>query len=73
MALDSLAIFVGCLIPLGIYVFIRYIIIGFVTTKWYPPVQPGGGVIVTGASSGIGKHATKTLAEAGYLVFAGVR
>mmetsp|Transcript_8069 Transcript_8069/g.23126 ORF Transcript_8069/g.23126 Transcript_8069/m.23126 type:complete len:321 (-) Transcript_8069:277-1239(-) len=32
-----------------------------------------GGVIVTGASSGIGRHAAETLAAEGYTVFAGVR
>lgn len=37
------------------------------------PVHETGGVVVTGASTGIGRHAAVTLAEKGYLVFAGVR
>jgi len=36
-------------------------------------VHTRGGVIVTGASSGIGRHAAETLAAEGYTVFAGVR
>lgn len=32
-----------------------------------------GGIMVTGASSGIGEHAAATLSEMGYTVFAGVR
>ena len=37
------------------------------------PVHSGGGVLITGASSGIGKHAAMTLADRGFVVFAGVR
>ena len=37
------------------------------------PVHSGGGVLITGASSGIGKHAALTLADRGFIVFAGVR
>lgn len=36
-------------------------------------VRSSGAVLVTGASSGIGEHAAKTLAGLGYTVFAGVR
>ena len=32
-----------------------------------------GGVVVTGASTGIGHHAAVSLAKAGYVVYAGVR
>eukprot|EP00937_MAST-01D_sp_MAST-1D-sp2_P005673 g5673.t1 len=41
----------------------------------YPgyPVHTGGGILITGASSGIGKHAALTLADRGFVVFAGVR
>ena len=37
------------------------------------PVQPGDTIVVTGASSGIGKHAALTLAKEGYTIFATVR
>lgn len=37
------------------------------------PVHLKGAVVVTGASTGIGKHAAVTLAQEGYTVFAGVR
>jgi NAD(P)-dependent dehydrogenase (short-subunit alcohol dehydrogenase family) len=39
----------------------------------YPVPAQGGGVVLTGASTGIGAHAAHSLAEAGFLVFAGVR
>lgn len=37
------------------------------------PARTGGGVIITGTSTGIGFAAAKELAEKGYMVFAGVR
>lgn len=37
------------------------------------PVHRSGGILVTGASSGIGRHAAISLAKDGYLTFAGVR
>ena len=37
------------------------------------PVHRRGGIIVTGASTGIGRHAAETLAGRGFTVFAGVR
>lgn len=37
------------------------------------PVHLTGGVVVTGASSGIGRHAAVALHNLGYTVFAGVR
>lgn len=36
-------------------------------------VHQRGGVVITGASSGIGQHATQALVTSGYTVFAGVR
>ena len=37
------------------------------------PVHTAGGVIVTGASTGIGRHAAETLSKEGFVVYAGVR
>lgn len=37
------------------------------------PVHSTGGIVVTGASSGIGFHTTRALVDHGYTVFAGVR
>ena len=37
------------------------------------PVHHSGGVLITGASTGIGLHAAKSLAEMGFRVYAGVR
>lgn len=37
------------------------------------PVHTSGAVLITGASSGIGRHAAEFLAARGYTVFAGVR
>lgn len=42
-------------------------------TPSYPAPHPSGGVVVTGASTGIGEDAAVTLAKKGFLVFAGVR
>jgi NAD(P)-dependent dehydrogenase (short-subunit alcohol dehydrogenase family) len=39
----------------------------------HAPHTGGGGVIVTGASSGIGEHVARTLAARGWTVYAGVR
>lgn len=47
--------------------------IDFLLRHEYPAVNTHGGVLVTGASTGIGKHAAVTLANEGFLVFAGVR
>lgn len=37
------------------------------------PVEDGDAIVVTGAHTGIGKHAALTLAKEGFTVFAGVR
>lgn len=37
------------------------------------PVHENGGVLISGASSGLGYSVAVALAEKGYLVFAGVR
>ncbi|KAL7574044.1 hypothetical protein ACA910_015622 [Epithemia clementina (nom. ined.)] len=40
---------------------------------YYLPVQEGDAIVVTGAHTGIGKHAALTLAKEGFTVFCGVR
>ena len=37
------------------------------------PVAPGDAIVITGTSTGIGKHVSLSLAKQGYTVFAGVR
>ena len=44
----------------------------FATRKEYKTLEAGG-ILITGASSGIGRHAAISLAQRGYLVYAGVR
>lgn len=39
----------------------------------FPVPAPGAAVVITGSSSGIGRHAAEALAAKGFLVFAGVR
>jgi len=36
-------------------------------------VHESGGIVVTGASTGIGRHAALALAKKGYIVYAGCR
>ena len=51
-------------------------IFGLILTWANTPVKvpvKSGGIVVTGASSGIGKHAAEKLAALGFTVFAGVR
>ncbi len=48
-------------------------LIELASRKEYPVPVAGGGVIVTGASTGIGRHAAEALAKEGFVVFAGVR
>ena len=43
------------------------------TPAYVRPPAESGGIVVTGASSGIGKHAAETLSALGFTVFAGVR
>ena len=40
--------------------------------KRFLSIQPGDAVVITGAGSGIGKHAALSLAREGYTIFAGV-
>ena len=49
-----------------------YIILHFTYQKEYP-VHLNGIVLVSGASSGIGRHAAERLAQEGYKVYCGVR
>jgi hypothetical protein len=49
------------------------VIIEFLVSPSFPPPPPNAGVLVTGASTGIGEDAAVTLAKKGFLVFAGVR
>lgn len=46
--------------------------VGFFTQPRFP-VHSAGGIVVTGASSGIGEHAAAAFLAQGYTVFAGVR
>ncbi|TFJ80651.1 hypothetical protein NSK_008077 [Nannochloropsis salina CCMP1776] len=43
------------------------------TKPSFPVPPPGSAVVITGSSTGIGRHAAAGLAAAGFLVFAGVR
>ena len=44
----------------------------FAVRKEYT-VHESGGIVVTGASTGIGRHAALALAKKGYVVYAGCR
>lgn len=48
------------------------VLLNYLAQQEYP-VHTTGGVIVTGASTGIGRHAAESLAKAGFVVYAGVR
>ena len=76
--------FFGLLAAVGILLVVLLllpVLVYFISRKRYPTLVVGGGssspqagVVVTGASSGIGKHAALYLARrGGFLVFAGVR
>jgi hypothetical protein len=43
------------------------------TKPSFPVPAPGAAVVITGSSTGIGRHAAAELAAQGFLVFAGVR
>lgn len=43
------------------------------TKPSFPVPVPGAAIVITGSSTGIGRHAAAELAAQGYLVFAGVR
>lgn len=58
----------------GAFVFLLLpLLVEFLVTPTYPAPHPSGGVLVTGASTGIGEDCALTLAKKGFLVFAGVR
>ena len=54
-------------IPVVIYVLLQFIF------RVSYPVYDSGVIVITGASTGIGRHAAETLAAKGFHVFAGVR
>ena len=77
-----LTLFFGVLLAVGIMLLVLLLlplVIYLISRKRYPTFPPQaststlGGVVVTGASTGIGKHAALYLAKQGFLVFAGVR
>ncbi len=58
----------------GILCFVLYVVLPFILTPTYPIPDPAkSAILVTGASTGIGKHAAIELAQKGFTVFAGVR
>jgi len=77
-----LTLFFGVLLAVGIMLLVLLLlplVIYLISRKRYPilhPQAPGktlGGIVVTGASTGIGRHAALYLVKQGFLVFAGVR
>lgn len=77
-----LTLFFGVLLAVGIALVVLLIlpfVIYLISRKRYPtlPSQASnvtlGGIVVTGASTGIGRHAALYLAQRGFIVFAGVR
>ena len=47
--------------------------IDFLTRVEFPPPPPGSGIVITGASTGIGRHAAEWMANKGFVVYAGIR
>ena len=45
----------------------------FLTRVEFPPPAPGSGIVITGASTGIGRHAAEWMANNGFVVYAGIR
>ena len=43
------------------------------TREKFSPPAPGSGIVITGASTGIGRHAAEWMAKKGFVVYAGVR
>lgn len=77
-----LTLFYGVLLAVGLMLLVLLLlpfVIYLISRKRYPTLPPGapnktlGGIVVTGASTGIGRHAALYLAKQGFLVFAGVR
>ncbi|KAL7567304.1 hypothetical protein ACA910_015678 [Epithemia clementina (nom. ined.)] len=52
---------------------VAYQVANYLRSCSYVPVEEGDAIVVTGAHTGIGKHAALTLAKEGYTVFCGVR
>lgn len=60
-------------VTLGV-AYVAYRLAGGVNSRRsFLPVDPNDAIVVTGAHTGIGKHAALTLAKEGYTVFCGVR
>lgn len=58
---------------LPVVLLVLYQALEFAGHTHFPVPPQGSGILVTGASSGIGRHASISLARKGYNVFAGVR
>ena len=73
VVLSPLAAALLGLVALAAAVLLGLFILELLVTPTYPAPHPSGGILVTGASTGIGEDAALTLAKEGFLVFAGVR
>ena len=60
----------AALLPLALVALYQLLL--FAVRKEYT-VHENGGIVVTGASQGIGRHAALALAKEGYVVYAGCR
>ena len=49
------------------------LILDLLTRVKFPPPAPGSGIVITGASTGIGRHAAEWMANKGFVVYAGIR
>ena len=48
-------------------------VIDLLTRVEFPPPPPGSAIVITGASTGIGRHAAEWMANKGFVVYAGIR